>query len=67
MYCPQMKLGACHKDSFRKNSKIQKCTDFCENAFEKNDSPKFILKKIMVYDGYQKRLGTTESTQKNRI
>ena len=64
-----MKLGACNKNKIvLEKEKFQKCTDFCENAFEKISSPplsqKLKLKKIMVYDGYQKRLGNTESTQR---
>ena len=35
-----MKLGACHKNKKKKKKKkFQKCTDFCDNAFEKIDSP----------------------------
>ena len=35
MYYPEIKLSACHKNK----KKIQKCTDFCDHAFEKIGSP----------------------------
>ena len=40
MYCPQMRLGACHENKLvLKKKKIQKCTDFCDHALEKSAAP----------------------------
>ena len=47
MSCPQMKLGACHKNMIvLEKEKKEKCTYFCENAFEKKTAAPLEVKHL---------------------
>ena len=71
MYFPQMNFGYTHKNKivFEKRKKRKNAPIFAKIHLKKSLAPLklkiYFEKKIIVYDSSQKRLGTTESTQKN--